>query len=118
MSLPDHLIDSSFFTATQIESLTAYRQVVTGNMTLKQVASMRQRGPVKIGSFYRTVKQGKKNISQAIVTLVIALWLGFVKPEDIRRLLDQAGRTIPNVGEYEIEHVSAIIEDIANKIVM
>jgi len=95
-----------------------YRYVASGELTLKKAAGMRRRGPVRIGSFYRTVYQGKKNIRESVITLTIALWLGFVKTEDLRRLLDQVGKRLPEIEQYEIERLAAIVEELASRIVI
>jgi hypothetical protein len=118
MDFPEHLVANSGFTPAQLESLGAYRQVVLGNLTLNEAANMRKRGPVKIGSYYRTVQQGRRNVRKSIVTLIIAIWIGMVKPSDLNRLLNQAGTPLPDLEEHDLERLSAVIEDITNKIVM
>jgi hypothetical protein len=118
MDLPEHLVSDSSLTPAQLESLIAYHLVVSGQLTLKQAAGMRQRGPVRVGSFYRTVQQGRKNISASIVTLIIALWMEFVDPEDLRRLLDQVGKKLPSIEQYEMERLTAVIKDIVERIVI
>jgi hypothetical protein len=118
MNLPTHLVDSSSLTVAQIESLTAYHRVVLGQLTLKRAAEARQPRSVRIGSFYRTVQQGRKNISASVVTLTIALWLGFVKPDELRRLLDQVGSALPDVEQFEVERLATVVEELADRIVM
>jgi hypothetical protein len=118
LDLPEHLVANSCFTSAQLESLQAYRQVISGNLTLNEAANMRKRGPVKIGSFYRTVQQGRRNIRESVVTLIIAIWIGMIKPSEINRLLNQVGKPLPDLGGYDTERLAAVIEDIANNIVM
>jgi hypothetical protein len=95
-----------------------YRRVASGELTLEEAAKLRCHGPVRIGSFYRTVNQGRRNISESVITLTIALWLGFIKAEEVRRLLEEVGKELPDIGQYEIERLAAIVEKISSGIVI
>jgi hypothetical protein len=118
MEVPDILVRNSNLTLAQIESLTGYLQVLSHEKTLREAASIRPLGPVKIGSFYRAVQQGKKNIKSSILTLVIAIWMGFVKADDLRRLLNQVSNGLPELGDEEKNHLTALIEALTAEIVM
>ena len=114
MEVPRPLIERSNLTAVQVESLQEYLRVKSHETTLKEAASSRS---VRIGSYYRTVKQGKDNVKSSVYTVIIALWLGFVKGEDLRRLLDQAGAGLPELQEGERERLGALIEMLVERIV-
>jgi hypothetical protein len=124
MKLPESLIKSSSLTPTQIESLASYTRVRSHEMTLGEAASMRTTtkvkggGQLKVGSFYRSVQQGRENVKSSILTVVIALWMGFVKSEDLWKLFEHVGRGLPELEESERERVSALIEALVGKIVM
>jgi hypothetical protein len=117
MALPEGLVKDSSLTRVQVESLVSYARVASHEITLKQAADARVEGPVKIGSYYRTVQQGKDNIRAAILTVTIAMWMGFVKPDDLRRLFDQLGKGFPDLGEEERERVSAVVSALVTRIV-
>jgi hypothetical protein len=87
-------------------------------MTLKQAASARSVRPVKIGSYFRTVQQGRSNIKSSIMTIVVALLSGFVKDEELRRLLNQISEGFPELGEDERDRAITLIEALVDKIVM
>ncbi len=118
MEVPDRLIEGSSLSATQVESMVAYKKVASHDITLREAAQARSSGSVTIGSFYHTVQQGKGKIKSSILTVTIALWLGFVKPEDLRRLLDQVGKGLPELEDDEKERVAAVIEALVSQIVM
>jgi len=112
------LVDASTLTSAQVESLSSHLRVLAREMTLKQAASARSVGPVRIGSYFRTVQQGRSNIKSSIMTVVLALLSGFVKGEELRRLLNQVGEGFPELGEDEIDRAVSLIEALVDKIVM
>ena len=118
MKVPEGLVKSSALTPTQVESLTTYLQVLSHEKTLKEAAETRSGGPVRIGSYYRTIHQGRRNIRSAVMTVVIATWMGFVKGDELKRLLEQAGRGLPDLQDKETNRVAALIEALVARIVM
>lgn len=125
MSLPDSLVDESVLTPRQFEALQSYLRVAVGEMRYREAASAssqgRKRGapgPVTIGSYFRTVQQARENIRRSVVTLLIAVWLGLVKPDDVRRLLDTAGGDIAGLSEEQRDQFLAVLRALLRKIVM
>ncbi len=100
MEIPASLTQASVLTDPQLESLMSYLRVRSGEATLKEAASSRRSKPVTVGSYYRTVQQAEENLRKSVVTVVIGLWLGVVRREDLQRLFTTVG---PEWGKLEGE---------------
>lgn len=74
--------------------------------------------PLTIGSYFRTVQQARENVRKSIATLLIGIWLGVVKPEDVRRLLDVAGGTVRELSDEETDRFLGVLHALLQKIVM
>ena len=126
MGLLDTLVRRSSLTPRQMESLTSYVRVASGEIKLKEAASIssegRKRGrperPLTIGSYYRTVSQGRKNIKQSLVTIVIALWLGLVRVEDVRRLFELVGSGTRDLPDQEAERFLQLLDALIRRMVV
>lgn len=75
-------------------------------------------GEITVGSYFRTVQQARENMRKSIVTLLIGLWLGVVKPEDMRRLLDTAGVVGRELSDPERDRFAEVLRALLQKIVM
>lgn len=118
MSAIQHFANESTLTSNQLESLTLYKRVLSGELTLKQVASMREKGTVTVGSMYRVIGQGRQKMRRSIATVVISMLLGYVKPQDLRRLLDLVSQGTAALGEEGLDQVMPLIGALIEKIVM
>lgn len=118
MSLLDRVVNQSSITPRQLESLSSYLRVVTGELGLKEAASVvsggRTRGetgkPVTVGSYYRTVHQARTNVKKALMTVVVALWAGAIRVEDVRRLFDLVGGGARDLPEEEAERLQRLLD--------
>lgn len=88
MNFVKRVSEVSSLTECQMKSLLLYRRVLSGELSLAQASKLREPKSSTVGAFYRVVQQGKGNVRQAIMTLIAGIWLGYVKPEDLRRLFD------------------------------
>jgi hypothetical protein len=118
LSLPETLVEQSTLTLRQLEALQSYLRVALGEMRYREAAASGPTRRVTIGSYFRTVQQARENIRKSIVTLLIGLWLGVVKPEDVRRLLDVAGGGVRELSNQERERFIAVLRALIQKIVM
>ena len=66
--------------------------------------------PVTLGSYYRTVQEAKDNVKKSAVTLLIAVWLGLVRVEDVRRLFDLAGRSLADLSQEDKDRLATVIQ--------
>ena len=112
-------------TARQIQSLRLYVRVALGEMRYREAASAasqgRTRGASKsltIGSYFRTVQQARENVKKSIVTLLIGVWLGVVKPDDVRRLLDVAGGGVRELSEEETDRLAGVLHELVKRVVV
>lgn len=118
MSLPDLLVNQSTLTRRQLEALQSYVRVALGEMKYREAAASGTSKPVTIGSYFRTVQQARENVRESIVTLLIGLWLGVVKAEDVRRLLDVAGGGIRALSEEESARLVGVLRELVERIVV
>ena len=110
VSLPDELVGTSSMTRKQLESMIAHLRVARGELKLKEAAGQRSEGPVSVGSYYRTVGQARKNFREALVTVLIGLWIDAIRLEDLRRLFELVGTGSRSISDED----SARLVDVLN----
>jgi hypothetical protein len=126
LSLPERLVEQSSLTRRQLESLTGYIHVALGEITLREAASLVSKGrtkgtpaePLTTGSYYRTVAQARKNVKQALTTVIIALWLGVIKVEDVRRLFELVGGEARELTDEEVERMVQVLEALLRRMLV
>ncbi len=126
MSVLERLVDQSSMTPRQLEALESYLRVVSGEIKLKEAAVLASRGrrkgragkPLTVGSYYRTVSQARVNVKQSMVTLVIALWLGMIKVEDMRRLFELVGGGSRELSGDESNHFLELLGVLLRRIIV
>jgi len=92
--------------------------VALGEIRYREAAVVGPSRRVTVGSYFRTVKQARTNVRKSIVTVMIGLWIGVVKPEDLRRLLDVAGSGVSDLPEEESARFVAVLRALVDRIVM
>jgi len=116
---PNHEI-SSQLTDAQVECLTLYRKIKSGQLTLKHASSTRLtlRGqPTTEGAFLGIVQQGRNNIKKAVATIVLGVWLGYIELEDLRRLSDMISKLERgNVDQFHL--VSPVVNQLIDRMVL
>jgi len=126
MSFLERLVDQSSITRRQLETLTSYMRVSTGEIKLKDAASLasqgrtrgRQERPLTIGSYYRTVRQARKNVRESLVTVVVALWLGVIRAEDVRRLFELVGGGTRDLSDEEAQRFTLLLDALLQRIIV
>ncbi len=118
MEIPESLSRESTLTPKMLESLTSYLKVMSHETSLKEAAANRSTGAVSVGSYYRTVLQAREKIRGSVLTVVIAISLGVIRPEDLRRLFDAVGKGLPDLDEGERGRATAVIKALVDRIVM
>ena len=126
MSFLERLVDQSSITRRQLEALTSYVRVSTGEIKLKEAASLASQGrtrggrdgPLTIGSYYRTVHQARRNVRESLVTVVMALWLGVIRVEDVRRLFELVGGGTRELSEEEAERLVQLLDALLQRIIV
>lgn len=105
-------------TEKQLESLLSYIRVTRGEMRYREAAASRSKKPVTIGSYYRTVQQGRNQIRTSIVTVLVAISIGLVKMDDVRKLFELVGMGNAAVAEVNEGRFDAILQALLERIVM
>ncbi len=126
MSVPERLVDQSSITRRQLEALISYLRVASGEIRLKEAASLVSRGrrkgeaekPLTIGSYYRTVTQARSNVKESLVTVVISLWLGVIKSDDVRRLFELVGGGARELSTEEADRFLQLLDVLLRRIVV
>ena len=126
MSVLERLVNQSSITPRQLEALVSYLRVASGEIKLKEAASLSSEGrrkgklekPVTVGSYYRTVSQARRNVKQSLVTVVIALWLGMIKGEDVRRLFELVGGGTRELSGEEAERFLQLLDVLFRRIIV
>ena len=126
MNFLERLGDQSSLTPRQLESLMSYLHVAAGEIKLKEAASIASQGrrkgrpetPLTIVSYYRTVSQARSNVRQSLVTVVIALWLGVIKVEDVRRLFELVGGGGRELSDEEADRFVQLLEVLLSRMIV
>ena len=112
------MVDGSSLTNRQLEALESYVGVALGEMRYREAASRGKSKGVTVGSYFRTVQQARTNVKKSLVTLLIGLWLGVVKVDDVRRLLDLAGAADKELPDDERERFVGVLKAVIQNVVM
>ena len=78
----------------------------------------RPESPLTVGSYYRTVSQARANVRESLVTVVIALWLGVVKIEEVRRLFELVGGGARELSDAELDRFLQLLDALLRRIVV
>lgn len=124
-SVPDSLVSSSSLTARQLQCLEGYIRVVSGELKLREAASLSSKGrvkgnpsaPVTTGSFQRTVRQARNNIKQSVGSVFIAVSLGLIRLDDATKLLQLASQGRKDLSDEDRQKLQRLVEVILDRIV-
>ncbi len=100
-----------------MEALESYLRVALGEIRYREAAASGTSKPVTVGSYFRSVQQARENVRKSIVTLLIGIWLGVVKVEDVRRLLDVAGGGVRDLSAEENARLVGLLRALVDRIV-
>jgi len=126
MSFLERLVERSSLTSRQLESLSSYVRVASGEIGLREAASLASHGrrkgradtPVSVGSYYRTVAQARTNVKQSLVTVVVALRLGVIKAEDVRRFFELVSGGARELSEEEANRFLQLLEALLRRMIV
>ena len=126
MSVLERLVDQSSITPRQLEALASYLRVASGEIKLREAASLVSQGrrkgkpekPLTIGSYYRTISQARANVKESLVTVVIALWLGIIKVDDVRRLFELVGGGARELSDEESDRFLQLLDVLLRRIIV
>ena len=126
MSITERLVAGSSLTARQLDVLTTYLRVVSGEIKMKEAASLSSQGrtrgkrdkPLTTGSYSRTVRQARTNVRRSLLTVVLGLWLGVVRVEDVRRLFELVGGGARELSDEEATRFLQLLEALLHRMVV
>ena len=126
MSITERLVAGSSLTARQLDVLTTYLRVVSGEIKMKEAASLSSQGrtrgkrdkPLTTGSYSRTVRQARTNVRRSLLTVVLGLWLGVVRVEDVRRLFEVVGGGARELSDEETTRFLQLLEALLHRMVV
>jgi hypothetical protein len=117
MSVAERLVSNSTLTKIQLETLELQKRVLSGEISLSQAAELRRRGPVSVGSYYRVLGQAKGKVRASILTVLAAMWLGYVKFDDLARLFELIGRGPAELRPEDSERMVSLLDALLDRIV-
>lgn len=121
MNVAERLAAGSMLTRVQLETLELQKRVLAGEIKLSQAAAQRvgrsTRGPVTVGAYYRVLNQARGNIRASILTVLAAMQLGYVKFDDLARLLQLVGQGSTELGGEEADRLIGVINALLDRLV-
>ena len=101
-------------------------RVASGEIKVKEAAALASQGRTKgesdkrltAGSYSRTLHQARANVRESLLTVVIALWLGIVRVEDVRRLFDLVGGGARDLSDEEGDRFLQLLDALLRRIVV
>lgn len=112
------LAKMSSITDAQLDVLLLHRRVLSGKIKKKQAASARASGPVTLGAFNRVLQQGKENLRRAVLSIIVGVREGLIKPDELRKLIDLVARAPLEMPDEQQEAFVTLVLALTDKIVM
>jgi len=122
MSVIGRLSADSTLTRVQIETLELQKRVLAGEIKPSQAVAQRvgkkSKGPFTAGSYHRVLDQARANIRASILTVLVAMQLGYVKFDDLARLLEVVGRGSAELEGEEADRLVGVLNALLDRLVM
>jgi len=122
MSVAERLAADSTLTRVQIETLELQKRVLAGEIKPGQAAAQRvgkkSKGPFTASSYHRVLDQARNNIRASILTVLVAMQLGYVKYDDLARLLQVVGTGSAEVAGEDADRLIAVLNALLDRLVM
>jgi len=122
MSVAERIAADSTLTRVQIETLELQKRVMAGEIKPGQAAAQRtgkiSRGQLTAGSYHRVLDQARHNIRASILTVLAAMQLGYVKYEDLARLLELVGTRTAELQGEEADRLMGVLNALLDRVVM
>ena len=118
MSLRERMRARSLMTSRQLELLRQHLDVMSGAIKLREAATNAEGGSISIGAYCRVVTQGREKLKRSVVTIVLGIWLGYLKIEDLRRLFELVASGNKDLDEENQRRLVVILGDVVDRIVV
>jgi hypothetical protein len=110
--------DLSSFTKVQVDTLKIHLAVRKGEINMDDALKMRKSSGISRGTHYRILAQAKKNLKESLLTVAVAAQMGFIKPEDVQKLIATVSMIPEQVDSEKLPEVLALVKAVADRIVM
>ena len=111
------LTSRSSLTRVQVETIALRKRVMVGQLKLVEAAGLRGGGPVRVGSFYRVLDQARSNVQRSIFSVLLAVRLGVLKPEELTRLFSLVSQPA-EVDRDTASQVMGVLNPLIRRLVM
>ena len=126
MSYLETLVDRSSLSDRQLQALITYLRVEAGEIKLKDAAVLSSEGrkkgvagrPLTVGSYFRTLTQARANVEKSLVTVLVAISLGVIKLEDVRRLFELVGSGTRELSGEESQRFMQLLNVLLKRMIM
>jgi len=122
MSVAERLAADSTLTRVQIETLELQKRVLAGDIkpgqAVAQRAGKKSKGPYTAGSYHRVLDQARGKVRASILTVLVAMQLGYVKYDDLARLLELVGRGSAELKGEEADRLIGVLNALLDRLVM
>jgi hypothetical protein len=117
-SMPESIADLSSLTRIQVETLKIHSAVGKGEINMDSALKIRRNSGISRGTHYRILAQAKKNVRESLFTMATVMQMGLIKSEDVQKLISTASTIPADVGPEKLPELIALLEVIADRIVM
>ena len=126
MSYLETLVDQSSLSHRQLQALMTYLRVEAGEIKLKDAAVLASEGrkkgvagrPLTVGSYFRTLTQARANVEKSLVTVLVAISLGVIKLEDVRKLFELVGTGTRELSEEESQRFMQLLNVLLKRMII
>jgi hypothetical protein len=112
----DSMIEPSGLSEVQFETLLLHHRVMSREITAAEAARLRTPKPVSLGAYYRVLEQGRANLREALVTIIVGTKLQWIKTDEFDRLLkivrESPGFVVPEQADAFLALVLALVKKI------
>lgn len=108
----------SSLTKVQVETLKIHRAVLNAEIKMDIALRMRRNSGISRGTHYRIVAQAKRNVTQSLFTVAVAVQMGLLKSEDVQKLISTVSMIPADVNPEKLPEVVALVKVLADRIVM
>jgi len=103
-----------------------YLRVEAGEIKLKDAAVLASEGrkkgvagrPLTVGSYFRTLTQARANVEKSLVTVLVAISLGVIKLEDVRKLFELVGTGTRELSEEESQRFMQLLNVLLKRMII
>jgi hypothetical protein len=117
-SPPETLSDLSSLTRIQVQTLKTHRAVQNAQINMLDALKTRKNSGISRGTHYRILGQARKNVKESLFTVAVAVQLGFLRVDDVQKLLATVSMIPVEVDPEKLPEIMELVRVLADRIVM